>query len=172
MSHLRQTVREPTAVMNEHKPARQKIPVMTNYAFFIVFALCQRYPIGLPFSGQTDVRLLGAAFAQGEQFPDDLLGFTQDQGSAGLQLGVALLEGQVSRPELGNHGHIQEPVSGQALQEGFEFICREYNRDREGGDRGGERENRTKLGVCQSNLYINNTFFELDGPIHHSLFHP
>lgn len=74
------------------------------------------------------MRLLGAAFAQGEQFPDDLLGFTQDQGSTGLQLGVALLEGQVSRPELGNHGHIQEPVSWQALQEGFEFICRVQQR--------------------------------------------
>lgn len=82
------------------------------------------YPSGLPLSGETDARLFGAAFAQGEQFPDDLLGFAQDQGSAGLQLGVALLEGQVSRPELGDHGHIQEPVSGQALQEGFEFIWR------------------------------------------------
>lgn len=81
-------------------------------------------PSGLPLSGQTDARLFGAAFAQSEQLPDDLLGFAQDQGSAGLQLGVALLDGQVSRPELGDHGHIQEAVSGQALQEGFEFICR------------------------------------------------
>lgn len=88
------------------------------------------YASGLPLSGQTDARLFGAAFAQGEQFPDDLLGFAQDQGCAGLQLGVALLEGQVSRPELGDHGHIQEPVSGQAFQEGFEFICREFNRER------------------------------------------
>ena len=95
------------------------------------------YCSGLPLSGQTDARLVGATFAQGEQFPDDLLGFAQNQGSAGLQLDIALLEGQVSRPELGNHGYIQEPVSGQALQEGFEFICREFNRDRE-RDRGGE----------------------------------
>lgn len=86
-------------------------------------------PSGLPLSGQTDARLFGAALAQGEQFPDDLLGFAQDQGSAGLQLDVALLEGRVSRPELSDRGHIQEPVSGQALQEGFEFICREFNRD-------------------------------------------
>lgn len=82
------------------------------------------YPGGLPLSGQTDARLVGAAFAQGEQFPDDLLGFSQDHGGAGLQLGVALLEGQVGRPELGDHGHIQEPVCRQALHEGFEFICR------------------------------------------------
>lgn len=71
------------------------------------------------------MRLFWTAFAQGEQFPDDLLGFAQDQGSAGLQLCIALLERQVSRPEASNRGHIQEPVSGQALQEGFEFICRE-----------------------------------------------
>lgn len=66
---------------------------------------------GLPLSGQTDARLFGAAFAQGEQLPDDLLGFPFDQGGAGLQLGVALLERQVGRPELRNHGHVQEPVS-------------------------------------------------------------
>ncbi len=88
------------------------------------FSFLSLYPSGLPLSGQTDARLFGAAFAQGEQFPDDLLGFAQDQGSAGLQLGVTLLEGQVSRPELGDRGHIQEPVGGQAFQEGFEFICR------------------------------------------------
>lgn len=104
-------------------------------------------PSGLPLSGQTDARLFGAALAQGEQFPDDLLGFAQDQGSAGLQLDVALLEGWVSRPELSDRGHIQEPVSGQALQEGFEFICREFNRDGGGGrsGEGGEREKQNKI---------------------------
>lgn len=92
-------------------------------------------PFGLPFSGQADAGLFRAAFAQGEQFPHDLLGFGQDQGSAGLQLDVALLEGQVSWPELGDRGHIQEPVSGQAFQEGFEFIWREFIKTKqEGGE--------------------------------------
>ena len=105
-------------------------------------------PGGLPLSGQTDARMFGAAFAQGEQFPDDFLGFAQDQGGAGLQLGISLLEGQVSRPVLGDHGHIQEPVSGQALQEGFKFICREVDRSGEG--EGGEREKRRKLDAPKS----------------------
>lgn len=86
-------------------------------------------PVGSPLSGQTDARLFGATFAQSEQLPDDLLRFPHHQASAGLQLGVALLEGEVSRPELGNHRHIQEAVGGQALQEGFEFICRDRNRE-------------------------------------------
>lgn len=86
------------------------------------------YVSGIPLSGQADVRLFRAAFAQGEQFPGDLLGFAQDQGSAGLQLCVTLLEGQVSWPEASYCGHIQEPISGQTSQEGFELICREMGR--------------------------------------------
>lgn len=114
--------------MTQHKSSSQN-PQYDKLCLPHLVSFLSMYPSGLPLSGQTDVRLFGAAFAQGEQFPDDLLGFSQDQGGAGLQLGVALLEGQVSRPELGNNGHIQEPVSGQALQEGLDFICR----DREGG---------------------------------------
>lgn len=60
-------------------------------------------PVGSPLSGQTDARLFGATLAQSEHLPDDLLCFAHHQGSAGLQLGVALLQGEVSRPELGNH---------------------------------------------------------------------
>lgn len=95
--------------------------------------------IGLPLSGQTDVRLFRAAFTQGEQFPDDLLGFAEDQGGAGFQLCVTLLERQVSRPEASNCRHIQKVVSGQALQEGFEFICMEARRGR-GVEEGKARE--------------------------------
>lgn len=104
------------------------------------------YVSGLPLSGQADVRLFRAAFAQGEQFPDDLLGFAQDQSSAGLQLCITLLQGQVSRPEASYRGHIQEPISGQASQEGFEFICRETGRGA-GAEEGRvrDRESRTKL---------------------------
>lgn len=82
-----------------------------------------------PLSGQTDVRLFRAAFTQGEEFPDDLLGFAQNQGCAGLQLCIALLQGQVGRPEASDCRHIQEPVSGQALQEGFEFIWKETRQE-------------------------------------------
>lgn len=82
-------------------------------------------PTGLPLSWQTDARLLGAAFAQREQLPDDLLRLPQHHRHAGLQLGVAFLEGGVSGPELGDGGHVQEVVSGQVLHEGFEFIWRE-----------------------------------------------
>lgn len=134
---LRWAVREPTAVVNQHKAAA-KTPSNNKLCLPHLVWFLSVYPSGLPLSGQTDARLFRAAFAQGEQFPDDLLGLAQHQGSAGLQLGIALLEGQVGRPELGDHGHIQEPVGGQSLQEGFEFICRDFNRDREGG-RGGER---------------------------------
>jgi len=67
---------------------------------------------GLPLPGQTDARVFGAPLAQGEQFLYDLLGFAHDQGGAGLQLGVALLEGQVGRPEPGDRGRVQEPVGG------------------------------------------------------------
>lgn len=104
------------------------------------FGFLSLHARGLPFSGQTDARMFWAAFAQGEQFPDDLLGFTQNQGRAGPQLGVALLQRQVSHPGLGNHGHIQKPVSGQALQEGFEFICRRGQASEKG--KGAERETR------------------------------
>lgn len=97
--------------------------------------------------------MFGAAFAQGEQLPDDLLGFSQDQGGAGLQLGVAFLEGQISRPELANNGHIQELVSGQALQEGFKFICRSAERGRKEEREGGEQD-RTIIS------YVNNTPLE------------
>lgn len=130
--------------MNQHKRSRQN-PQYDKLCLSHLVSFLSMYPSGLPLSGQTDARLFGAAFAQGEQFPDDLLGFSQDQGGAGLQLGVALLEGQVSRPELGDNGHIQEPVSGQALQEGLDFICRDGEGDRRGEREGGERQNRTKL---------------------------
>lgn len=148
-------VREPTAVMNQHKAVAKKHPVLTNYTVLIYSVFFSMETSGLPLSGQTDARLFGAAFAQGEQFPDDLLGFAQDHGSAGLQLGVALLEGQVSRPELGDHGDIQEPVSGQALQKGFEFICRQYSRGRE---RGKWREREKQSNVRSSEIiYVNKT---------------
>lgn len=108
------------------------------------------YVSGLPLSGQADVRLFWTALAQGEQFPDDLLGFDQDQGGAGLQLCITLLEGQVSRPEASYRGHIQEPICRQASQEGFEFICRETGRGK-GAEEGKVRdgESRTKLDVLK-----------------------
>lgn len=110
--------------------------------------------------------MFGAAFAQGEQLPNDLLGFSQDQGGAGLQLGVAFLEGRISRPELGNNGHIQELVSGQALQEGFKFICRSGERGRKEEREGGEQDRTGQL------IHMSTTPFWSTANILHSLFYP
>lgn len=82
---------------------------------------------GVPFSGETYSRLFGTSFAEGEQFSDDLLSLGQDQSRAGLQVSVAPLQREVRRPVLGDGGHVQELVGGQAFQEAFEFIC---NRDK------------------------------------------
>lgn len=128
------------------------------------------YPSELPLSGQTDARMFGAAFAQGEEFPDNLLGFAQDQGSVGLQLGVALLERQISRPELGDHGHVQKPVSGQALQEGFEFICREEEQNQRKGRLKTQKIDKNER--LSSHLHVINMLFEHCKPIHHCLLYP
>lgn len=104
----------------------------------------------LPFPGQIDVGLLGAAFAQGEELSHYFLGFSHNQCGAGLQLGITLLEGQVSWPELGNRGDIQKPVSWQPLQESFEFIWKKHKRDME----------RVKNEITEVNLMISRILFE------------
>lgn len=101
---------KPSAVKTVKQLAKTPCKVCSCVLHAVCFgSMC---PSGIPLSGQADARLFGAAFAQGEQFPDDFLGFPQDQSGARLQLGVTLLDGQVGRPELGNHGHVQEAIGG------------------------------------------------------------
>lgn len=74
MPCLKRAVREPKAVMNQHKAAA-KTPGNDKLCLLHLVCFLPVYPSGLPFSGETDARLFGTAFAQGEQFPHDLLGF-------------------------------------------------------------------------------------------------
>lgn len=76
-----------------------------------------------PLLGQAEAGLPVAALAEVEEPADNPMGLLEQHFQAGSQLLVAVLEAGVHGPELGDGCGVEEPVVGQPLQQGLEFLC-------------------------------------------------